>query len=44
MEEHCILIHILILVKFKTINFKITKHNNLEEHYIFPLNLIVVKY
>jgi hypothetical protein len=42
MEEHYILILILIVVKFKTINFKTTLLIIMEEHYILILILIVV--
>jgi len=44
MEEQYILILILIVVKFKTILFKITLQNNQEEQYIFMIILIVVKF
>jgi hypothetical protein len=44
MEEHCILILIFIVVKYKIIHFKITLQIVMEEHYIFPNILIVVKY
>ena len=44
MEEHYILIIILIVVKYKTINFKITLLVKMEEHYFLTLILIIVKY
>jgi len=44
MGELYFLIFIFIVVKFKTILFKITMHYNQEEHYIFMIILIVVKF
>jgi hypothetical protein len=42
MEELYILILFLIIVKFKTILFKTTQHNNMEEQFILLYILKVI--